>query len=339
MRFLLHPHPMRRRLSSFLALFLSICIFGQQPAPGAARVEVPGVKGVLEIDVGPSPWHLDFLPEDKWTMLQARQRPDHVSISALLRQVTFAATAESCRNELWPKLNESLGNRISNPQQNIRGGFARVEYTFNETENTVSHHLIAYLGSRDLCSEIHLSKVGFVPADQNAFEQVLSSVRLLPDQSGLQAAGQPESSSSLVAQGDEARTQSNYAPAARFYQRAFDLEKANQTFDNDTFLELISKLAFSYRMNGDLSKAKDTLDYGLSQNATYPIFHYDMACTYAQMGKVDESLGQLRLAFQYRSKVAPVQVPANPEEDSCFSKIANDPRFTVEVQKLEQQQQ
>lgn len=330
---------MRTLLSSAFVLLLSFCVFAQSAPSGKARVAVPGVKGVLEIDVGPSPWHLDFLPEDKWTMLQARQRPDHVSISALLRQVTFPATAESCRNEFWPRLKQSISNRIADVQQTLDGGFARVAYTLNGPEDSPSHHLLAYLGSRDLCSEIHLSKTGFAPADQNAFEQVLSNVRLLPDESGLQAAGQAQSSSSFVAQGDEARAQSNYAAAARFYQRAFDLEKANRTFENDMFLDLISHLAFSYRMNGELNKAKDTLDYGLSQSATYPIFHYDLACTYAQMGKVDESLGQLRQAFQYSAKVAPTQIPANPGEDSCFSKIANDPRFTAEVQKLEQQQQ
>lgn len=330
---------MRTLLFSAFVLLFSLCVFAQPAPSGKARVAVPGIKGVLEIDVGPSPWHLDFLPEDKWTMLQARQRPDHVSISALLRQVTFPATAESCRNEFWPKLKQAISDRIADVQQSLDGGFARVAYTLNGVDGGPAHHLLAYLGDRDLCSEIHLSKAGFTPADQNTFEQVLASVRLLPDESGLQAAGQPQSSSSFVAQGDEARAQSNYAAAAHFYQRAFDLEKANKTFENDMFLDLISRLAFSYRMNGELNKAKDTLDYGLSQSATYPIFHYDLACTYAQMGKVDESIGQLRQAFQYSAKVAPTQIPANPEEDSCFSKIANDPRFTAEVQKLEQQQQ
>ena len=329
---------MRTLLLSAFVLLFSLCVFAQRPSSGKAYVEVPGVKGVLEIDVGPTTWHLDFLPEDKWTMLQARQRPDHVSISALLRQVTFPATPESCRDQFWPKLKQSISDRIADVQQVMQGGFARVEYTLNGSEGP-AHHLLAYLGSRDLCSEIHLSKTGFAPADQNAFEQVLSSVRLLPDESLVHATAESQSSSSLMAQGDEARAQSNYAAAARSYQRAFDLEKANKTFENDMFLDLISHLAFSYRMNGELNKAKDTLDYGLSQSATYPIFHYDLACTYAQMGKVDESLGQLRLAFQYRAKVAPTQIPANPEEDSCFSKIANDPKFTAEVQKLEQQQQ
>jgi len=329
----------RTLLLSLALLLLSFFLLAQQPPSSRARLEVPGVQGVLEIDVGASPWHLEFLPEDKWAMLTAQQRPDHVSISALLRQVTFSATAESCRNELWPKLKESISSRISDLQQGTQGGFARVEYTFKSADNTTSHHLLAYLGSRDLCAEIHLSKAGFVAADQSAFEQVLSSVRLLPDESGLQASSQQDTSSSLAAQGDKARTESNYDAAARFYQRAFDLEKANRTFDNDRFMDLIDRLAFSYRMTGDLAKAKDTLDYGLSQNATYPLFHYDMACTYAQMGKVDESVGELHTAFQYRAKVAATQLPANPEEDSCFAKIASDPKFTAEIENIKRQQQ
>jgi tetratricopeptide (TPR) repeat protein len=329
-----------RTLALSFALLLALAAVAQQPSTGTgkARVTVPGVKGVLEIDVGPSPWHLDFVPEDKWTMLQARQRPDHISISALLRQVTFPATAESCKNEFWPKLQETLGNHVGDLQQNMQGGFARVEYTLTGPNGNTSHHLLAYLGSRDLCSEVHLSKSGFTPADQNAFEQVLATVRLLPDESGLQSPG-VENSSSFMAQGDEFKAESNYAAAARAYQRAFDLEKANRTFENDLFLDLISRLAFAYRMNGDLNKAKATLDYGLSQSADYPIFHYDLACTYAQMGKVDETLGELRQAYAHSAKVAPTQVPASPQEDSCFSKIANDPRFAAEVQKLGQQQQ
>jgi len=102
-------------------------------------------------------------------------------------------------------------------------------------------------------------------------------------------------------------------------------------------LDLISRLGFAYRMNGELGKAKEILDYGLSQNADYSIFHYDMACTYAQMGKMDESLGELRAAYQHSAKVAPTQLPNHPEEDPCFAKWANDPRFMDAIQKLQLQ--
>src|SRR5215469_7696099 len=131
-----------------LILLLSVAVQAQQSPSNRARVEVPGVKGVLEIDVGATPWHLDFLPEDKWTMLQAHQRPDHVSINALLQQVTFAASAESCRNGMWPKVQQSLGSKISDLHEGFTGGFAREEYNLNN-EGTPSRQLYAFLGSRD----------------------------------------------------------------------------------------------------------------------------------------------------------------------------------------------
>lgn len=317
------------------SLFASLLVSAQQPSGKIGRVEVSGAKGILEINVGASPWYLEFVPEDKWTMLHARQRPDHVSITAQLRQVTFAATAESCKNELWPKLKQSLGDRTANLQESSYGGAGRVQYDFSGASNTQSHHLLAYWGAGDLCAEVHLIKIGFTPQDQTAFEQILSSVRLFPDQSGLQATEQAQANSStLMAQGNELYSQGHYDDALKFYQRGLDLEKANKTFDKDLFLELISRLAFCYRLNGNLVKARETLDYGFSQDAEYPLFHYDMACVYAQMGKMDESLGQLREAYKYKANASPGDMPPDPTEDSCFQKFANDPKFTDAVQKL-----
>ncbi|HEY6348268.1 MAG TPA: hypothetical protein VI636_02550 [Candidatus Angelobacter sp.] len=319
-------------------LLVSLAVQAQQPSGNRARVEVPGVTGVLEIDVGATSWRLDFLPEDKWTMLQVHQRPDHVSINALLRQVTFAASAESCKNDMWPKVQQSLGGKAGDLHESFTGGFARAEFNSSGAEGT-PRNLYAYLGSRDLCTQVNLVKANFSGDDQKTFEQILAGVRLLPDESGIKVPGQSqETSSSLMAQGDEAREQVNYASASRFYERAFVLEKANRTFDNDMYLDLISRLGFAYRINGNLAKAKETLIYGLSQNSNYPIFHYDLACTYAQMGQIDESLGHLNTAYQHRAKVAPTQLPAYPAEDTCFQKIATDPRFVNAVQKLDQSQ-
>ncbi len=317
-----------------LSLVFSALALAQQPSGNIGRVEVPGVKGVLELNVGPSPWYLEFVPEDNWTMLHARQRPDHLVITALLHQVAFAATPESCKADLWPKMEQTLAGKAQDLQESSYGGAARVEYTLGG-QDTKSRHVLAYWGAGNLCAEVHLIKAGFAPQDQAAFEQVLSSVRLYPDESGLQAGGQAAgNSSALMAQGNELYAQANYGAALKFYQQAFDLEKKNQTFDKDLFLDLISRLAFCYRLNGNLAKARDTLDYGLSQDSEYPLFHYDMACVNAQMGKMDEALGHLREAYKYQRNASPGQMPPDPREDSCFQKFANDPRFADAVQKM-----
>jgi tetratricopeptide (TPR) repeat protein len=327
---------MKALFSLLVLMVFPVLLTAQQPSGNVGRVEIPGVKGVMEINVGPSPWYLDFLPEDHWTMLHAHQRPDHLIIIAELRQVGFAATPESCKNELWPKMKEALAGKAEDVQESTYGGALRVEYTFNGDQNTKSRHIVSYWGAGDLCVDVHLAKAGFTPQDQSAFEQVLASVRLYPDQSGLQlsAQGQEASSSTLMAQGNEQYVLHNYSDALKCYQRAFELEKANRTFDKDLYLDLIARLAFSYRLNGNLAKSRETLEYGLSQDAEYPIFHYDMACVYAQMGKLDESLGELREAYNYKGNASPGEMPPDPTEDSCFQKFANDPKFTDAVQKL-----
>jgi tetratricopeptide (TPR) repeat protein len=321
---------------NFAVFFIfPVLLTAQQTSGNVARVEVPGVKGVMEINVGPSPWYLDFLPEDHWTMLHARQRPDHVIIIAELRQVAFPATSESCKNELWPKMKEALADEAEDVQESNYGGAFRVQYTFNGDQNTKSRHMLSYWGAGNLCVDVHLVKAGFTPQDQAAFEQVLASVRLYPDESGLQLSAQgQDGSSTLMAQGNEQYVLHNYSDALKYYQRAFDLEKANRTFDKDLYLDLIGRLAFSYRLSGNLPKARDTLQYGLSQDAEYPIFHYDMACVYAQTGKLDETLGELREAYKYKANVSPAEMPPDPTEDSCFQKFASDPKFTDAVQRL-----
>lgn len=323
-----------KALILFACFFSSLLLSAQQPSGNIGRVEVPGIKGVLEINVGSSPWYLEFVPEDNWAMLHARQRPDHVIVTALLHQVPFAATAESCKTDSWPKMSQALSKKAEDLQESSYGGASRVGYTVSGEQNMKSRHILAYWGTGNLCAEVHLIKAGYVPADQAAFEQILSSVRLYPDQSGLQALQSAENSSTLMAQGNELYAQANYGGALTFYQRAFDLEKTSRTFDKDLFLDLVSRLALCYRLNGKLAKAKDTLEYGLAQDSEYPLFHYDMACVYAQMGKIDETLGHLREAYKYQRNASPGQMPPDPTEDSCFQKFANDPRFSDAVQKM-----
>jgi hypothetical protein len=58
----------------------------------------------------------------------------------------------------------------------------------------------------------------------------------------------------------------------------------------------------------------------------YPLFYYNLACTYGEMGKMDEALGQLRLAYKYRANMIPGEgtVPDPLKDDSFRSFVKND---------------
>jgi tetratricopeptide (TPR) repeat protein len=66
----------------------------------------------------------------------------------------------------------------------------------------------------------------------------------------------------------------DYAEAAKRYQKALDLEKQNRTFNKSLFRVLVDNLGMSYGLVGKLSKAKETFEYGVTQDAEYPLFHY-----------------------------------------------------------------
>ena len=61
---------------------------------------------------------------------------------------------------------------------------------------------------------------------------------------------------------------------------------------------MVDNLGMAYGISGDLKKAKDTFEYGLSKDPKYPMFNYNMACTFAEMNDVDKAISYLQQAFQ-----------------------------------------
>ena len=60
----------------------------------------------------------------------------------------------------------------------------------------------------------------------------------------------------------------------------------NAKLDKTLWYVLIDNLGMSYGITGDLQEAKETFDYGVSKDPTYPLFYYNLACTYAEMNDV-----------------------------------------------------
>ncbi len=281
--------------SIFLTLVLLFATtFGQQAGISKAQISIPGIQGVLEIDVGPTTWEARVRPDGKETQLQAMHRTDNLVITAFLQKVKFPASAEKCRAEWWPMTAKSTPMKREELRQSEREGIAVVEYIIPDFRGNPVHQksLHAYLGSRDLCAEVHLSKVQF---------------------------------------------QHNYAAAAELYQKALDLEKQERTLSKSFFRVLIDNLGMSYGLTGKLSNAKETFEYGITQDLEYPLFYYLLACTYGEMGKMDESLVQLRLAYRYKANVIPGESLPDPLKDDSFRKFVKDKNFIDAVHEMQRQ--
>ena len=91
----------------------------------------------------------------------------------------------------------------------------------------------------------------------------------------------------------------------------------------------------SYGISGDLKKAKETFEYGLSKDPKYPMFHYNMACTYAEMGDLDKTISYLSQAFEYKANVIKGEKMPDPWKDSSFQRFINNDKFVKALKELD----
>ncbi len=327
-----------KSLTVLTLVLLSASIFGQQPGVSKAQISIPTVKGVLEIDVGPTTWEAHVRPDGKENQLRAMYRPDNLVITAFLQKVKFPASPEKCRAEWWPLTAKSTPIKREELRQSARDGVAIVEYIIPEFRGKPVRQksVHAYLGSRDLCAEVHLSKERSTPEDQKLFDEVLATVRLLPDESAAKDQSH-NPKDQYLAEGSQLYLQRNYPAAAERYQKALDLEKQDRTLSKSFFRVLVDNLGMSYGLTGKLTNARETFEYGISQDSEYPLFYYLLACTYGEMGKMDESLEQLRLVYKYKANVIPGESLPDPLKDDSFRKFVRDKKFVDAVHELQLQ--
>jgi tetratricopeptide (TPR) repeat protein len=325
-----------------LMVVLCFCatMWAQQSGFGKAHISVPGVTGTLELDPGPTAWESRVRSDGKETQMQAMGRADHLLVSAFLQRVNFAASAERCRDEWWPGTEKGTREhhvKIDHLQKSTQDGIARVEYIIPELQGMPirQRSVHAYLGERDLCAEIHLSKVQFAPEDQKLFDAVLATARLRTDGAGVQEQAQDNRENTYLNEASRYYLQHNYAAAAERYQKVLDLEKQKRTLNQTMFRVVVDNLGMSYGITGNLPKAKETFEYGITQDPEYPLFYYNMACTYGEMGKMEEALAQLRLAYRYKpNMIAGEQFP-DPMKDDSFRNFVKDKKFVDAVREMQ----
>jgi hypothetical protein len=327
------------------AVLLPSLAFSQQSKADRVRMSVPGVQGVLQIDVGPTSWQTRLRPDGEEIQMRAMERADHLLITAFLQRVKFPASAERCRFEWWPGTEKTIRQRgvsLDDLSQTSKPGIARVDYMIPELQGAKLRmkDVHAYLGDGDLCAEIHLSKVQFNPEDGKLFEDVLATARLLPAESTSPLPQQTQSKdkdidiNAYMTEGSRFYLQRNYPAAAERYQKVLDAEKSHRTLNATWFRVLVDNLGISYGISGDLARAKETFEYGLTQDAQYPLFYYNLACTYGEMGKMDEALEQLRLSYRYKANIISGETFPDPLTDDSFRNFVKDKRFVDAVNQM-----
>ena len=135
-------------------------------------------------------------------------------------------------------------------------------------------------------------------------------------------------------QGSAFYVKNDFKQAIGPYSKALELEKKTPTLNKTFFYVLVDNLGISYGITGDLKKAKETFEYGLSKDSKYPMFYYNLACTYAEMNDLDQTISNLKRAFENKANMITGEKFPDPATDDSFQRYMRNDRFFSTLKEL-----
>jgi hypothetical protein len=256
-----------------------------------------------------------------------------VFASLFIEPVDECKTSKECRDFVWKSGNPSW----KNPQKvrlSEMGDISILELLVPEFQGQQirQQNMYAEFVVEGYWVDLHLSKVLYKDQDRVQFERMVRSVRFELKKDVAEQQAHPDEqfakeTMQLVAQASAAYLKQDYKKAIQLYSKALDREKKQPTLEKNFWRVVVDNLGISYGISGDNKKAKEVFEYGLSKDATYPMFYYNLACAYAEMNNLDDAIKNLRLAFSYKANMITGEEIPDPTGDSSFARFLNDPRF------------
>ena len=334
----------------FVVCALSLCSFVPVEPTGISQAimgsnEPPTFvtwpeKGLgLSIDLTGFKKDIDQIKPDGRRYLSASHPKTGLNVAIILEKVSSQASAQGCREQLQLIQKSPLVTHGQDIKLNAAGETPTLEYTLRKLQGVRldQKNVFACLAQDNVYADIQLSKMQYTAADAPLFLSILKTVRLQPEPSKIiqTKLPAPPTSRELLDIGTALYRQNNYAQAIPPYQKAFELEKAEPQLDRTLWRVLIDNLGMAYGMTGRLKEAKSTFQEGIQADPTYPMFHYNLACTFAEMNDIDHAMQSLTIAFRHRKNQNPGDkgMP-DPRQNSSFQRFMKDENFRNLVNNL-----
>jgi len=126
----------------------------------------------------------------------------------------------------------------------------------------------------------------------------------------------------------------DYNDAIPYLTKALDLHKKHPTLSTTAWRILVDNLGMAYGMAGNLGKAKEIFEYGLSADSTYPMFYYLLADDYAEAGDEALAIQYLKRAYAHRAHGIPGETLPDPSTDDSFQRYMHDQKFQAALKEL-----
>lgn len=253
-----------------------------------------------------------------------------IALSFWIEKAERAGDSKVCRDVYWSK-EKTRPEKLTHVRQFEFGDVAIVTYWMELDRFPMPQRSAhAYLAHEDRWIDVHVSIMSDDPKDDQKISDLLKTIHIVKSK----AAGNAETNE-LFVKANALNRARKFDEAAKAYQTVLDLEKKKRTLEKDFWHVLIDNLGIAYGICGDLEKSKEVLEYGIKENPTYPLFHYNLACCFAEMNQLDEAIAALKQAYKYKANMIKGETLPDPRKDDSFKKYLKNKKFTDALREFE----
>lgn len=312
---------MKNISKSLILLFSIFCLelSAQKLQPDMNHISLPDEDWDLALNLDGFEVSKNSVSADgKAREILVGQENSLLNVSVFIEEADHAGDAIACRKFYWAKAEKS-----PLPKQNLKlyenNGMAFVEHDTKEYQGQkVNYHSMnIYLSKGTYWIDVHISKMSYKPEDQILFDNIVNSIKI--------ESPKTKNETELFIFASQFFYQRNYKAAAKCYEPL--LTDGRESFGKDLWRAIVDNLGMSYGLSGDLQNSKRVYEDAIKVDSNYPNFYYSLACTYAEMSDLDNTLKNLDLAFQNRSNVIDGEGFPDPKEDPSFKKYLKNDSF------------
>jgi hypothetical protein len=288
------------------------------PAAEPWSLSLPGRSWALQLTAAGFESGGVSAPDARRASLSAKggEGLERFALSAFVEPFSGVSDAEGCRDVFVARYRQMAAQRpdmkTTRPKFSKKGKQARSEYFIEEYSGQVLHqkHVNAYLFKDGTCIDVHVSALGYEPADAKVFERVLMSLRWgkpVPVRAAAEAAAAPESARgapknmrgwmAIMLRGAAAGQRGDSRTAIREYSAAREAALQDpKTTDMD--MAQIDKA-----LGGTYLEVNDAKNASIALRSSVRVLHddtsvlFNLACAASMLGRMEDADRSLRACF------------------------------------------
>ncbi|HWQ03525.1 MAG TPA: hypothetical protein VNL38_03510 [Candidatus Nitrosotenuis sp.] len=312
--------------AAILLVAFAVAVLAQAPARG--MVSLKSKTWGVSVDLTGFQIEINETRADGRRYLFAAKKDAGFGFSIFLEEMIPGAKVKGCRENLELRA-QSKDFEKTDVKLSERDKWTVLEYVIPKHQGVAIRQKNIFLCQlRDeVFIDLHLSKTSYEPPDAASLQAVIDSLEIRE--------GITRTVMDYMEVASRHYLSRNYKLAIPSYAKALELEKQSPQLEKKLWYVLIDNLGIAYGSTGEVQKAKEIFEYGLSKDAEYPLFYYNLACAYAEMGDKEQTVANLKKAFERKANLLPGEEMPDAATDDSFQKLMKDRDFRDFVNSLQ----